>query len=307
LSAGIRAGSNNSVNLFKDTVVSGVKYNSKFSLKDSSVILAAAKNGNTINLPRMVAGPPYKLSEFYGANVVYYKQEITWQVAVDGSDYYSWSAGTPLATSLPELKRHVHNRFEQISGTVTNIASYFNGIIPKRIYVNVYGSQTIVTVNGVNVLSTGNNSSGSSNVYIDVNSAYNGSFSYIGGDRGNWGGGIVVFTLLQTPTSLQNGSLNVTHRNWQYPSNSTITYKTYKGDVLINSGSLTGTNRGGTSLPFEILRTSDVKLTYSGRADVSITELPSLQNNYTTTVLINDDPPSSNAWYTCTLTYILKP
>lgn len=201
LSAGIRAGSDKSVNLFKDAALTNTNtnYNTRFSLKESSTALAAVKNDLTINLPQMTVGAPYRFSEFYGANIVTYTQEITWKVAVDGSDYYTWTPGTPYST------------------------------------------------------------------------------------------------------------LNVTHRNWQYAGSPTISYKTYTNGNVLNSGTLTGSNKGTTSLPFAILRTTDVALTYSGRSGVSITSYPSAQNNYTTTVLINDDGPASNAWYTCTLTYTLKP
>lgn len=104
----------------------------------------------------------------------------------------------------------------------------------------------------------------------------------------------------------QGNTLTVRHRNWQGPGRTTVNYKTINqtSGTTINEGTYTTT--GGTGkfvLPFNVVQATNATISSkTGRGSISITEAPSFNNSYKTTVLFNDDGPASNAWYSCTLT-----
>ena len=302
LSAGTKAGAERSVNLFKNNVVTPTSFNSKFSLKASSDALAAAQ-ANGVALPRMVVGPPYKFSELYGAGTVRYKQIIGWTVGVDGSDWYKWTPGVKglVINNLATLLSIPHGGGQKLSGTVTNVYNSFRNK-PNRVFVRVEANQCVTQINGVQILSTGNNSSAAVNVTIDILPESNGSFSYKTGNlSGNWGGGITTVSILEQPDS--TGTLLVTHRRHYHPSKAGITSMLFLNDTAIAVHSLIGQGKVGTTiLPFNIIEATKASITWSGRDFVSITEYPTAENGYSTTVLINDDPSPSVGSYAVQLT-----
>lgn len=306
LSIGTRAGTDRSVNLFKNDVISTTTNTAKFSLKESSDVFAAAKSDSLV-LPQMVVGPPYKFSELYGAERTKFKQIISWSVVVDGSDYYTWKPNikgvlVDTITNFTLLSVN-HSGGQQLAGTVTNVFNFFKNK-PNKINVRVTSGQSVTSINGVMLINTGNNSSRTVDTTIDINPTSNGSFSYTtgntGGRGGNWGGGTTTITINEQ--TQESSSLIMTHRKWQYPGNSSITSTLYKNNIAIATHSATGANRGTTVLPFGIIQTTTVDLKWSGRSSSSITEYPSISNGYSTTVLIDDDGPGAAGWYSCTLT-----
>jgi len=113
LSAGIKAGAGNSLNLLKNSVVSN-PFNTKMSLKALSEWVDTHKSQSLL-APNMVSGPPYKYSELYGAKKMVITVEFTLQAFVLGTDYYTFtpvgngstllvtagtSGGTPTSTTL---------------------------------------------------------------------------------------------------------------------------------------------------------------------------------------------------------------
>lgn len=301
LSAGTKAGAERSVNLFKNDVVTPTSFNSKFSLKASSDALAAAQ-ANGVALPRMVVGPPYKFSELYSAGKVRYKQVIQWSVTIDGSDFYKWSPnikGVLLNTSnVTTLFSVSHNGGQKLKGTVTNVYSFFKNT-PTKIFVIIEANQCVTKINNVQVLSSGNNASQKVNVTIDISPTSNGSFSYETGNLGgNWGGGTTTI-LIPYDQPEATGTLLVTHRKWDHPSSASIISKLFLNDTVIETSTLTGKGKVGTTiLPFNIINATKARVEYSGRNKVSITEYPTAANEYSTTVLIDDDGVGAQGAYT---------
>ena len=83
--------------------------------------------------------------------------------------------------------------------------------------------------------------------------------------------------------------LSVKHRNWQQIQNINVNTKF---------------GAGGGTLPFNIVQTTNVLLVNkAGRSAITLTDLPTAANNYTTTVLVNDDGPSGRAGQSFTLRY----
>lgn len=300
LSAGTKAGAERSVNLFKNDVVTPTSFNSKFSLKASSDTLAAAK-ANGLALPKMVVGPPYKFSELYGAGTVRYEQIIGWTVTVDGSDFYKWSPETRgvLIKDVSTLLEVQHTRGQKATkGIVTDVYSFFSNK-PEKILVQVYASQGKPKINDVEILSSGNNSNKTVDVYINISPDSNGSFTYTIGDIG-WGAGTTRVVLLAQP---ETSTLLVTHRNFQPPGKASITSTLFlNGAFVAVNGTITKTGLGTTTLPFSIIEATKASIMWEGRDDVEITEYPTASNGYSTTVLINDDSTIKSGSYAVRLT-----
>lgn len=107
----------------------------------------------------------------------------------------------------------------------------------------------------------------------------------------------------------QGNTLSIRHRNWQTVTNVSVGQRSYysSSTTTINSNNATGYGAGGGTLPFNILQTDNVTLTNkSGRSAINITQYPSQSNNYTTTVLVDDDGPAGRTWQSFTLRYSAK-
>lgn len=100
--------------------------------------------------------------------------------------------------------------------------------------------------------------------------------------------------------------LSVKHRNWQQIQNINVNQRSYNSATgqTINSNVNTKFGAGGGILPFNVVQTTNVQLVNkTGRSAITLTDLPTAANNYTTTVLVNDDGPSGRAGQSFTLRY----
>ena len=305
LSAGTKAGADRSINLLKNDVITPAAFNSRLSLKGISDTLAAAKS-ESFSVPQMVVGPPYKYSELYGVGTSKNVQIIEMSVTIDGSDYYKWSPGvkgTPLSTPVTLLDFSVGKY--KIENKLTNVYRFFKDK-PKFIYVQLSYAFTVyrqVMINGA-VMTNGNQ-------FIYISPENNGTFSYtveLGytgfmGSTGQ-GTGTMKVTLLDQITP--NGELYITHRNWQRASKPSGTSKTYVNGILQNSYTFSKLNNvGASNLNFPIINASRASLEWAGRGTGKITEQPTASNNYSTTVLFDDDPQGAAGNYTMTLTLVM--
>jgi microcystin-dependent protein len=103
-----------------------------------------------------------------------------------------------------------------------------------------------------------------------------------------------------------DNKLSVKHRNWQQIQNINVNQQSYNSATgqTINSNANTKFGAGGGTLPFNIVQTTNVQLiNKKGRSAITLTDLPTAANNYTTTVLVNDDGPSGRAGQSFTLRY----
>jgi microcystin-dependent protein len=104
-------------------------------------------------------------------------------------------------------------------------------------------------------------------------------------------------------------NLSIQHRNWKVVTNVTVGQRSYYGNtnVTINSNNAVSIGNTGGKLPFNILQTDNVSLVNkAGRSAINITQHPSQSNNYTTTVLVDDDGPAGRVWQSFTLRYSAK-
>jgi microcystin-dependent protein len=100
--------------------------------------------------------------------------------------------------------------------------------------------------------------------------------------------------------------ITVKHRNWQQISGLKVNQKSYNSSTgqIISNNADTAYGAGGGTLPFNIAQISNVQLiNIKGRSKITLTGTPTASNNYTTTVLVNDDGPSGRASQSFTLRY----
>lgn len=103
--------------------------------------------------------------------------------------------------------------------------------------------------------------------------------------------------------TFKDNTLTITHRNFRLPTHTTITYRTWvkdTGETLEQGTFVTPPMIGPVgkfTLPFSILKTTDIKTSAYGRHSAKFLTLPSPSNNYTIVALANDDPPSEAAIY----------
>ena len=100
--------------------------------------------------------------------------------------------------------------------------------------------------------------------------------------------------------------LSVRHRGWQQIQSLNVNQRSYNSATgqTINSNVNTGFGAGGGILPFNVVQTTNVQLlNKTGRSAITLTELPTPINNYTTAVLVDDDGPSGRTGQSFTLRY----
>ena len=100
----------------------------------------------------------------------------------------------PITAKGKTLLSTSHERNSNTAGTCSNVASFFNGIIPKRVYVNGNARQVVMYINGGVVMNTGNNNTQDASFWITINPANNGSFTYNCNDA-SYGAGYANFVI----------------------------------------------------------------------------------------------------------------